>query len=279
MTRQILRQKRLRLAQTILLTVAMVGLAGRAVAVVFGAAAGWAALVAIAAMALHAAISQQIALPAGTRRLDRYSAPELYRVLQSLIERAGLSRVPPVYVLPSRSGAAMTTGVGERSMILVSQGVLSVLSMRELAAVLAHEVSHIRNYDLPLFAVVAGMQRITHAVSGMLMMIVFFAFPLLVANQTVIAPTVVLYLSIVPLISLVAQLALLRTREFQADIGAVELTGDAAALASALHRLEEMQRPMFHIRSYHRDTGLSRLLRTHPTTEERIRRLAEVATG
>ncbi|MEX2445051.1 MAG: M48 family metalloprotease [Alkalispirochaeta sp.] len=123
------------------------------------------------------------------------------------------------------------------------------------------------------------MQRITHAVSGILMMLVFFAFPLMVANQTVIAPSVVLYLSVVPLISLVAQLALLRTREFQADIGAVELTGDPAALASALRRLEEMQRPIFNIRSYHRDTGLSRLLRTHPTTEERIRRLGEVAAG
>lgn len=132
MTQQILRQKRLRLAQTVALTVAMVGLAGRAVALILGAAAGWAAVIAIALMAL----------PAGTQRLNWFHAPQFHRTLQDLIHRAGLSRVPPVYVLPSRGGAAMTTGVGKRSMILVSQEVLTVLTQRELTAVLAHEVSH-----------------------------------------------------------------------------------------------------------------------------------------
>ncbi|MFO8043023.1 MAG: zinc metalloprotease HtpX [Alkalispirochaeta sp.] len=279
MTDRILRRKRLMLLQTIALAGVMLVLASRAVAVVFGAPAGWLAVGVIAVLAVRAATSQQLALPAGTERLDPYQAPQLYDTLQDLIHRAGLSRVPPIFILPSRGGEAMTTGVGDRSLILLSQGILTALSLRELRAVLAHEVSHIRNRDLPLFAVMGAMHQITHAVSGMLMVLLFLSFPAILFGGAMVPPVVLLYLGIVPIISLISQLALLRTREFQADLGSMELTQDPWALASALARLEGMHRRglrMFGPGGTRR-SRLAELLRTHPSTEERVRRLQEVA--
>jgi heat shock protein HtpX len=265
--------------QTVALAGVMLVLASRAVALVFGAIAGWLAVVVIAILAMRAATSQQLALPAGTERLDPYQAPELYDALQELIRRAGLNHVPPIFILPSRGGEAMTTGVGDRSLILLSQGVLTGLSLREIRAVLAHEVSHIRDFDLPLFAVMGAMHQITHAVSGILMVLLFLTFPAVLFGGATVPPVVLLYLGIVPMISLVSQLALLRTREFQADLGAVELAGDPRALASALARLEGMHRRGLRVfgPGGTRRSRLAELLRTHPTTEERIRRLKDVA--
>lgn len=173
----------------------------------------------------------------------------------------------------------MTTGVGERSLILLSQGVIDSLPLGEIRSVLAHEVSHIKNFDLPLFAVIGAMHQITHAVSGILMMLLFLTFPAVLLGGATVPPVVLLYLGIVPLISLISQLALLRTREFQADLGSVELTREPQALASALTRLEGMHRRGLRVfgPGGTRRSRLAELLRTHPTTEERVRRLQEVA--
>ena len=278
MSAELIRQRRLRLAQTAVLSGIVVWLASRAAAILMGPVGAWVALALVAGVTIHSLSSQRFLLPQGTRRVRWGDAPELHAALQDLVTRAGLESIPPVYVVPSQQPIALTTGWGDHTMLVVSTGLLQTLSWRELRAVLAHEIWHLRNHDLPLFAVVGAMQRVTRIVSGVLMVIVLMSFPLLLFGMAILPPQAMLYLGLVPLVSVFAQMALLRTREFQADLGAAELTGDPEALASALTRIERAQRPFWSMiatgtRGGAGGGGLGNLLRTHPTTQERIEHL------
>lgn len=253
----------------------MVVLAARAAAIVVGPFFGWMIVVIAPLITIHSLSGAQLMLPRGTRRLSFNEAPEMYHMLSDLIHRAGLERVPPVYLLPSGTAEALTTGVGDGVRMLLSRGILSTLSPRELRAVLAHEVSHIRNRDLPLFAMAGAMQRITRVIASFFSLLVILFFPLILAGVPVIPPRALLYMVAAPLVTVLVQFALLRTREFQADLAAAELTGDPQALASALGKLEAMHRPLWnwYVVNGGRRSVLGELLRTHPGTEERINRL------
>ncbi|TVR74660.1 MAG: hypothetical protein EA427_00850 [Spirochaetaceae bacterium] len=272
------RQKTVRLVQTVLLMGGMVILAARAAALVVGPFFGWLLVLVAPVVTVYSLAGQRLLLPPGTRQLQAAEAPEVHRILRDLVFRAGLDFVPPIFVLPSGTAEAMTTGIGGGARILVSRGLLRRLSPREIAGVLAHEISHIRNRDLPLFAMAGAMQRITRVIGLFLTILVLLFFPLLLAGVPVIPLQALLYMAVVPLVTVFVQFALLRTREFQADLGAVELTGDPAGLASALAKLESVRRPLwnFMIVTGGRRSVLGELLRTHPGTEERIRRLGEL---
>ncbi len=266
------------MTRTVLLLVAMVFLAGRAAGMVLGPWLGWVLVLAAPVLSLRALTRHPLMLPTGTQRLEPWQAPEFFQTLRLLATRARLAQVPAVYILPSRRAEAFTTGVGSRAMILISRGVFEILSAREIAAVLAHEISHIRNLDLPLFVVAGAMQNLTRLMAGFLLILVVATLPMLLFGIVPVPPQALLYMGVVPAISLLAQLALLRTREFQADAGAVELTGDPAALVQALVRIESLQRPWWNgmIGTGGRSSVLQRLLRTHPGTDERVRRLGEL---
>lgn len=268
-------QKRLRLAQTVVLFGGMVLLAARAAAIVVGPVVGWIIVILAPLIAVHSLSSSRLMLPAGTRRLHPAEAPQLFDMLQRLVRVAGLEHVPQIYVLPSGNGEALTTGIGRQARLLLSRGLLQALSNRELLAVMAHEVSHIRNLDLPLFAMAGAMQRLTRMITGFLTVLVIVFFPLILAGVPVVPLRALLYMAVAPLVTVLVQFALLRTREFQADIGAAELTGDPDALASALSKLDALHQPMWNlfILTGQRRSALGELLRTHPSTAERIDRL------
>lgn len=275
MSTELLRQRRLRLAQTAVLAAAVVYLAARAATIIMGPVGAWIALVMVTGVTIHSVSNQRFLLPAGTRRLAWHEAPQLAAAVSDLANRAQLHRVPPLYIVPRRQPIALTTGWGDRAIMVVSEGLLHTLTMRELRAVIAHEIAHLRNHDLPLFALIGAMQQTTRIVSGILLVVVVVSFPLLLFGVAIVPPEALLYLGLVPLISVLAQMALLRTREFQADLVAAELTDDPAALASALLRIERAQRPFWGLLPTGTgDRGtLGRLLRTHPSTEERIAHL------
>lgn len=278
MRRALDRQKTIRLVQTVVLMAGMVFLAARAAALLVGPLFGWLLVLVAPVVTIFSLAGQQLLLPPGTRRLHYAEAPEIHHVLKMLIDRADLDFVPPIYVLPYGTAEALTTGIGERARILISRGLLLRLSMREIQGVLAHEVSHIRNRDLPLFAMAGAMQRITRVIGFFLTILVLLFFPLLIAGVPVIPLRALLYMAVVPMVALFVQFALLRTREFQADLGAAELTGDPRGLASALAKLEAVRRPLWNLMvvTGGRRSVLGELLRTHPGTEERIRRLEEL---
>lgn len=271
MNRSILRQRLLRSVQSTTLVGVIVFMAARAVSVLFGPIAGWmAALLSVVAVWMQIGAGRGF-VPPGARPVSKYEAPEIVNALRELSLRAGLEGVPLLYYLDRPEAIAFTTGTGRAASIIVSRGLLRSLPFREVVAVMAHEIAHIQNHDLTLFALVEAMRRLTRTVASILAAIVVIALPLMVFGLVALPPNTILYVAVIPLVSLLAQLSLLRTREFRADIGAVELTGDPEALARALERLDAVGP------GWGRTDRMAELFRTHPATSERVARLLDLA--
>lgn len=209
----------------------------------------------------------------GARELSYHAAPELHQTVHSLAARAGLPSAPSVYYVPTRAINAFTSGDRTDSGIAVTDGLIRVLSRRELTGVLAHEISHIRNGDTSLMAQSALIGRMTYWMSVLGQILFLINIPLVFAGMATVNWWAVAVLIAAPSISGLLQLALSRTREFDADLGATELTNDPVGLADALRKLTLLQtgwlRSMLHMRG----EQPSELLRTHPATEARIERL------
>lgn len=209
----------------------------------------------------------------GVVELDRYSAAELYEATGSLASRAGLSRTPKLYLVPTLIPNAFTLGSGDAASIFLTHGLLARLNRRELAGVIAHEISHIANRDLFLFRTVELVRQVMTLMSRLGWILLFFALPFVLLSGSSVPLGLVAALIAAPLVSLVLQLALFRTREFNADIGAAELTGDPRGLASALYKIDSPGNGVWSILLPMSRRGDSSLFRTHPSTTERVRRL------
>lgn len=209
------------------------------------------------------------------RRLDHQHAAGLIQVLHVLAERAGLPSVPKLYYLPSSVLNAFATGSRHDSAIAVSDGLLKTLNLREMTAVLAHEVSHIRSRDLWVMGLADTISRATSVLSLIGQFLLILALPFLLFSDDIqIHWSAILLLVFAPTLSALAQLALSRTREFDADLGAAELTNDPGALISALRKIEQVQNGWLErILLPGRRVPDPSLLRTHPDTSERIERL------
>lgn len=212
------------------------------------------------------------------RPLTPQEAPGLYQIVYELASRAGLSIVPTLYYVPTRLLNAFAVGSRRNAAIGVTDGLLRALSERELAGVLAHEISHIRNNDIRVMNIADVASRITGLFSTFGKLLLFLNLPLILMGETPISWWAVLLLIFAPLISGLLQLALSRTREFDADLGAVQLTGDPVGLASALNKLEQYSLNLWQQILFpgYRVPDPS-LLRTHPHTKDRIARLMQLA--
>jgi heat shock protein HtpX len=172
---------------------------------------------------------------------------------------------------------AFAVGSPEHSAIGITAGLLRGLDRRELAGVLAHEISHIRRRDTWVMSLADLITRATHGLSVIGQVLLLLNFPLLLMGALTVPWTAVLLLILAPTLSGLLQLALSRAREYDADLGAVELTGDPRGLASALGRLERLNAGWIErIFLPGRRVPDPSLLRTHPSTAERIRRLHEL---
>jgi heat shock protein HtpX len=211
----------------------------------------------------------------GAIPLTRSVVPGLVAAVGELARRAELERAPALFLIPTPVLQAMAAGSREAPSIAVTSGLLQTLSSRELAAVLAHEVSHIRHGDMFVMRLAAGAGSMTRAMStaGLFLLIVYF--PVLWSTGAALSPGAIALLIAAPTVSDLLELSLSRRREFLADAGAVELTGDPVALARALKRIEELQGDDWE-RFTARGGRWLRWFRTHPTTAERIERLAEL---
>lgn len=210
----------------------------------------------------------------GAEPLSPAQAPGLCALVVALAERAGLERVPPLLYIPRRELVALSTGWGGDIALAVSDGMLAALSGRELAAVLAHEVSHLRHGDLRILRLAEAAGRLTRFLSLFGVLTVLFYMPVAMFSGQSLPILPVLLLVAAPLASDLLGLDLARTREFAADAGAVELTGDPRGLMAALAHIQRLQGDSWE-RLMRLPAWLS-LIRTHPTTEQRLTRLAEL---
>jgi heat shock protein HtpX len=213
------------------------------------------------------------------RRLDARLDPQAEQILHIvdiLADRAELPAAPRVYLIPSMTLNAFAAGTPEKAVIAVTEGLRRRLNLNELAGVLAHEISHVRNNDLAIMGIADIMTRCMQGLAYLAVALAVLNLPafLLGESEVPLIGLVLLYLA--PTAGSLVQLALSRTREYDADLEAVSLTGDPPALISALQKLERYQGRFWEdlrLPVPARRMPQPSLLRSHPKTEDRIARL------
>jgi heat shock protein HtpX len=218
------------------------------------------------------------------REVDAQSGGDYYAMVAELARRADLP-MPRVYIIDTAQPNAFATGRNpDNAAVAATTGIMRVLSMRELRGVMAHELAHVKNRDTlisTLSATVAG------AISALAQ------FGMLFGGGDRERPNMIVQLVVMllaPLTAMLIQMAISRAREFGADRGGSEISGDPEALASALKKIEAYARGTpLDTAELHPETAqmmiinplsggdLAGLFRTHPATEERVRRLLDLA--
>ncbi len=216
--------------------------------------------------------------------VTRDQAPQLYEILERLTARTGLP-MPRVYLLPEEAPNAFATGRNpQHAAVAVTQGILRLLNAEELEGVLAHELSHVRNRDILIGSVAATLAAAVMVLAHMARWAAIFGTggrddrdgpsPIVLLVSAVLAPFA----------AGLIQLAVSRSREFQADASGAEMTRNPYGLANALQKLDDASKriPMLsagpassHLFIVKPFTGqaLANLFSTHPPIRERVRRL------
>ncbi|SNB46031.1 zinc metalloprotease HtpX [Geobacter sp. DSM 9736] len=252
----------------------LLALLGWSIAGVYGII--WAILVGILPLLASLRIFPALTLKMfNARPLDECEAPKLHAILREICRRARLP-APRLHYIASDAALVFSIGHGATAAISVSDGILRLLTLRELTSVLAHEVSHILHKDTWVMSFADVVSRLTHTISIFGQILILINLPLLLLGKYSLPWLPLLLMLTAPLVSALLQLALSRTREYNADMNAVELLGDGAGLASALAKMEEYQRKIQQHGFAGHGKGDPSLLRTHPPTEERIRRLHQL---
>jgi len=230
--------------------------------------------------------SDKIAIAATkSKPVAREEAPELYAIVEELAMEAG-APVPRIYVSEMAQPNAFATGRSpEHAAVSVTRGILGILDRRELRGVLAHELSHVLNRDI-LVSSIAG------AIASAFTYLAYMVFFLGGDDDSPLSGIGFILLWLVgPLAAGLIQMAVSRSREFQADESGAVLSQDPEALAGALLKLEQASRVvpaqlnpaqahMFIVNPLRgrRGGGVASLFSTHPPTEERVRRLRDLAS-
>ncbi len=206
--------------------------------------------------------------------LKSNQATKLKRILRTLSERAHLDHRPLLFLVPGETISAFSVGTRNHPAIALSQGLLENLDTRELAGVLAHEVTHLRHGD-PLVMVLSGLLRRVIGVMALLAgLFVAMNLPKFLLGKETFDLLSLLVLLLAPTLGSLLIFALSRSLEFSADRGAAELLGDPEPLASALKKMGTQQKaPWWSFLFPGGSKNAQPLLRTHPTARERIQRL------
>jgi heat shock protein HtpX len=174
---------------------------------------------------------------------------------------------------------AFAVGTQRNAAIGLTDGILRGLELRELTGVLAHEMSHIRNNDMRSMNIADVVTRITNLFSTFGKFLLFLNLPLILMGTYAISWWAILLLIIAPTLSGLLQLALSRTREFDADLDAVQLTHDPIGLMRALQKLEYHSANLWQqVLFPGRGVPDPSIFRTHPHTKDRVARLQELST-
>ena len=211
----------------------------------------------------------------------------VYRITQRLTQKVGLP-MPKVYLIPDHTPNAFATGRDhEHAAIAVTMGLYEMLDEKELEGVIAHELSHIKHYDILIGTIAAVFAGAIAMIANMMQFGAMFGGN----NKQGSNPIMMIAMAILlPLAASIIQMTVSRSREFMADEGAARMTENPAGLQNALAKLEnyaksgheihnatEQTAHMFIINPFSGlKTTLGSLFRTHPTTQDRIARLEEL---
>ena len=220
------------------------------------------------------------------KEVNRESAPKFYDMIESLAKQANLP-MPKVYLINDPIPNAFATGRNpNHAAVAATTGILQGLSNEELAGVMAHELAHVKHRDTLISTIAATLVGSISFIAQMAGWVFMFGRGSNDRGGSGIGGLVLLILS--PILAMLIQMAISRSREFAADKGGAEFTGNPLGLASALQKISRgnQLKPvynsnpttahMFIINPLH-GGGMSKLFSTHPSTEERIKRLQSMA--
>jgi len=248
----------------------------------FGGLSGvvWAMLFGVVSMAMAMRISPRMVLAmykAHPVTRDDFAAG--LDIVAELSRRAGLPSPPRLHVVPSDMMNAFAVGRRDDAAIAITDGLVRRLTPREFAGVMAHEISHVANEDIRVMALADMVSRYTSVMSTFGILTLLYNLGGLAGGFEARVPWLAtLLLLVAPTVGGLLQMALSRTREYDADLNAAALTGDPEGLASALIKLEHAQRRQWEglVLPGARIPDPS-LLRSHPRTEDRVARLRALA--
>lgn len=265
--------------------VAIIGIIGWAVSYVYGnrsisyvvviIAAIYALIQYFAASALALAVT-------GAKEIEKRDNPRLFRIVENLAITLGIT-TPKVYIIDDPAPNAFATGRDPKhAVVAATTGLLDIMDDRELAAVMAHEMGHVQNYDIRVSMITFGLVSAIGLISDLVLRMLFFGNDRNNNQNPIIFVVGIVVIILAPIAAIIVQLAISRQREYLADATGALTTRDPEALADALEKLEKFGRPMQKQNSSTahlffsnplKSGGFSKLFSTHPPLADRIARL------
>lgn len=220
---------------------------------------------------------------AGGREITKRDNPTLWNTVENLAITAGMP-MPRVFIIDDPAPNAFATGRDPKhAYVAATTGLLDIMTKRELEAVMAHEMSHVKNYDIRVSMIVFGITSAIGLLADIMMHISYFA-----SSDDDDSPNIFAWVALIvtailaPIVSTIVQLAVSRQREYLADSSGALLTRDPEGLASALDKLRSHSQPMrrqngstahLYINNPLKKGFLNNLFSTHPPLDDRIKRL------
>ena len=230
-------------------------------------------------------MSSKIAIKmSGATEVTRSQAPELYAAVETVSITAGIL-MPKVYVIQDPAPNAFAAGTKpENSLVCATTGLLEIMDKAELEAVMAHEISHIKNYDIRVSMAAFALTAAIGFIADILARVIFLNDDDLDSINPITLLIGLAVAVIAPLLASITQLAISRQREYLADASAVMITRYPDGMISALAKLQQHSRPMqrqnssmasMYINNPLKKGFMNKLFSTHPPLEDRIKRLQE----
>jgi heat shock protein HtpX len=224
------------------------------------------------------------------RPVTEAEAPELYSLVRNLVQKAGMP-MPTVYIIPDETPNAFATGRNpEHAVVAVTQGIMRILSREELTGVIAHELAHIKHRDMLTGTIVATIAGAISMLAQMAQWSMIFGGHRSDDDEGGNPIVAIVMMIVAPIAAMLVQMAISRSREFEADKGGAGIAGSPTGLSNALLKLQKgsqmipMTDPkpatahMFIVNPLS-GGGLMKLFSTHPPIEERVQRLNDLARG
>lgn len=224
---------------------------------------------------------------AGARQIQKADNPRLYRIVENLAITEGLP-MPKVYIVDDPAPNAFATGRDpQHASVAATTGLMEIMNDRELAGVMAHEIGHVKNYDIRVSTIVFGLVVFVGFLTDILLRLAFFGGNRNNGGNPIVLVLGLAAMIIAPLTAAAIQAAVSRQREYLADATGALTTRDPEALASALQKLGDYARPMKRQNSTMAHLWISdpmkpgvidRMFASHPPIPARVKRLIENST-
>ena len=244
----------------------------------------WMTIIAIVYAVFQYFMSSSIAMiMTGARGIKKKDNPRFYNIVENLSITTGLP-MPKVYIIDDKAPNAFATGRDpEHASVAATTGLIDIMDDRELTAVMAHEMSHVKNYDIRVSMIVFGLVCVIGMISDLAFRMMLYGNRRRNEEGSPVGYALIIIVAILsPFVAAIAQMAVSRQREFLADASAVNITRYPEGMISALKKLQAHSQPMksqniateaMYINNPLRKGFFSNLFSSHPPIEKRIERL------